>query len=90
MFCVTGLKILGRVGTHIFFLEEKYNFMHFEMPFKMHKILFFQEYLKKILGFTSKSRLGRVTLNTAIFLFGLNELIRPVSYIQVVARSVST
>ena len=25
VFRVTGLKILGRVGTHIFFLEKKYN-----------------------------------------------------------------
>ena len=32
VFQVTGLKILGRVGTHIFFLE-KYNFMHFERYF---------------------------------------------------------
>ena len=48
--------------------------MHFDgiVPFKMHKILFFPEKLKKILGFTSKFRLGRVTLNTDIFLFGLN------------------
>ena len=31
VFWVKGLKILGRVGTHIlFFLEKKYNFMHFE------------------------------------------------------------
>ena len=35
VFRVTGLKILGRVCTHIFFLiifflEKKYNFMHFE------------------------------------------------------------
>ena len=31
VFRVTGLKILGRVGTHIFFLI--YNFMHFEKHF---------------------------------------------------------
>ena len=33
VFGVTGLKILGRAGTHIFFilfLWKKYNFMHFE------------------------------------------------------------
>ena len=34
VFRVTGLKILGRVDTHkillIFFLEKKYNLMHFE------------------------------------------------------------
>ena len=34
VFRVTGLKILGRVGTHIFFLLEKfYDFMHFERRF---------------------------------------------------------
>ena len=45
-----------------------------EMPFKMHKIIFFffSENLKKILGFTSKFRYGQVTLNTGIFLFSLN------------------
>ena len=46
MFRVTGLKILGRVGTHKFFSTE--------MPFKMHKIIIcFQ---KKKLNFTSKFR----------------------------------
>ena len=30
VFQVTGLKILGRVGTHTFFFWKKYNFMHFE------------------------------------------------------------
>ena len=45
VFRVTGLKILSRVGTHIFvyfiFLENKYNFMHFErhFAFQMHKII---------------------------------------------------
>ena len=33
VFQVTGLKILDRVGTHIFFLEKIYNFMHFERHF---------------------------------------------------------
>ena len=35
MFLVMGLKILGRVGTHIIFndLGKKYNFMHFERHF---------------------------------------------------------
>ena len=53
VFRVTGLKILGRV-THIFdltnfFLDKKYNFMHFER----HKIIyFFPEKPEKILGFT--------------------------------------
>ena len=32
-FRVEGLKILGTVGTHIFFLEKIYNFMHFERHF---------------------------------------------------------
>ena len=41
VFPVLGLKILGWVGTHIFFTRKKYNFMHFEVPFKMHKIIFF-------------------------------------------------
>ena len=30
VFWVTGLKILGRVGTYLFFCWKKYNFMHFE------------------------------------------------------------
>ena len=47
-FQVTGLKILGRIGTH-FFLEKN-------IPFKMHKIIFFPENLKKILAFTSQFR----------------------------------
>ena len=57
---VTGLKILGRVGTHIFliisFSGKKYNFIHLIgiLPFKMHKIIFFPENLKKILRFIDK------------------------------------
>ena len=47
VFLVTGLKILGRVGTHIFFL---FFFLEKNIilcilkgiwPFKMHKIIFF-------------------------------------------------
>ena len=38
------------------------------------KLYFFPENLKKILGFTSKFRYGLVTLNTGVFLFGLNVL----------------
>ena len=40
VFRVTGLKILGREGKHIFFWK-KYDFMHFEgiSPFRMHKIV---------------------------------------------------
>ena len=30
VFRVTGMKRLGRVGTHIFFSGKIYNFMHFE------------------------------------------------------------
>ena len=38
VFQVMGMKILGRVGTHkffliIFFLEKNYDFMHFERHF---------------------------------------------------------
>ena len=37
LFLVTGLNILGRVGTHIIFLIiffwKKYNYMHFERHF---------------------------------------------------------
>ena len=69
MFRVTGLKSLGKVGTHILF--------NYKMPFKMHEIIFFPENVKKILGVTSQFRSGRVrgrvTLNTGILLFGLSE-----------------
>ena len=47
-FRVTGLKILDREGTYIFFVNffsgKKY-FMHFERhnAFQMHKIIFFFE-----------------------------------------------
>ena len=80
VFQFTGLKVLGRVGTHIFFSifssgKNINNFIHFERhfisPFKMHKIIFFPENLKKILGFTCKFRKSWVTLNAGIFLFGL-------------------
>ena len=63
VFQVTGLKNLGRVGTQIFYLIifflEKikfYAFLKGISPFKMHKIIFFPENLRKILGFTSKFR----------------------------------
>ena len=53
MFRVTGLKILGRVGTQFFFnyffSGKKYNFMHFEFCLsKCIKTFFFPENLKKI------------------------------------------
>ena len=58
MFRVTGMKILGSLGTHIFFWE-KYNFMHF--AFQHAKTYIFPENLKKnTLGFTSKFRQGRL------------------------------
>ena len=50
VFRVTDLKIIGRVGTHIFLFvfvflfQEKYNFKHFERQLclsKMHTIIFF-------------------------------------------------
>ena len=53
-FRVTGLKILGRVGTHIFLIIfflgniQFYAFLKAILPFKMHKIIFFPENLKKI------------------------------------------
>ena len=45
-----GLNILGRVGTHIFFSGKKNVILCILKgisPFKMHKILFFPENLKK-------------------------------------------
>ena len=43
--------------------------MHFEgeMPFKMHKYVFFLQKTWKIQGFTGKFWLSPVTLNTCIF-----------------------
>ena len=74
VFRVTGLKILGGVGTHIFF---NYLFSGKKImilcifkgisPFKMLKIIFFFENLKKFLGFTNTFRQGRVTQNSGIF-----------------------
>ena len=57
VFWVTGLKILGRLGTHIFFffffLEKEIILciLKGEMPFIMHKKKN-PENLKKSLGFT--------------------------------------
>ena len=63
VFRVTGLKILVRVGTQFFlnssfFLEKNIILCSLkgEMPFKMHKKIFFSENLKKFLGFNSKFR----------------------------------
>ena len=60
---VTGLKIVGRVGTHIFFyyfffLEK--NIILCILPFKMHKSYIFPENLKKV--YVSLGSLGRVGL----------------------------
>ena len=76
VFQVTSLKILGRIGSDTyffnnFFLQKKiYNFMHF----KMQKIIYFPENLKKILGFTTRVR---VTLNTGTFYFGPIKITQP-------------
>ena len=56
MFQVTILKILGKVGTHIFFNYSPPQksiilcILKGILPFKMHKIIFFPENLKKLLG----------------------------------------
>ena len=61
--------------TYVFklsFFWKKCNFMHFErrkyiLPFKMHQnYIVFTRKPEKILGFTSKFRLGWITLNTGI------------------------
>ena len=64
MFRVTGLNILGRVGTHIFFkyflfCNIKYNFKAFRLS-KCIRLcgFFFPENLKKILGSPVNLRLG--------------------------------
>ena len=75
MFRVRGLKILGRVGIHIFFFWKKTHIILCILKgillLKCIKLYyFFLESLKKILGFTSKIRKGQVTLNW-YFLFVL-------------------
>ena len=49
VFRVIGLKILGRIGT-ILFLMENYNFMHFERHFAFQSAYNFfpPENLKKV------------------------------------------
>ena len=75
VFLVTGLKILGRVGTHFFlffFLETNIilYILSFHFAFQnAWNYIFFPQNLKKYLGFTSKIRKGRVTLNTSIFFY---------------------
>ena len=53
---------------HTFFSEKKIFLCILKgiSPFKMHKIICFSENLKKNLGFTSKFRYDRVTLNAGI------------------------
>ena len=49
VFQVTGVKILGRVGTHIFFLEKIYIILCIlkgVTPFKKYTTLIFPENLK--------------------------------------------
>ena len=61
-----------------FFFWKKYIILCIlkgKLPFKMHKIIFFPENLKKILGFTSKFRQGRVTLNAGVFYLALPKLL---------------
>ena len=55
--------------TYVFFWEKNVFLCILKgiLPFKMHKII-----PEKNLGFTSKFRWGRVTLNTGIFLFGIS------------------
>ena len=69
-----GLKILGRVGTHFFIIIFSGKslilcIMKSEMPFKMHKIIFFSRNLKNNLGFISEFRQGRATLNKCVRVF---------------------
>ena len=66
-----------REGRYTFFFSGKNIFLCILkgiLPFKIHKIIFFPENLKKNLRFTSKLREGLVTLNTGTFLFGLIRL----------------
>ena len=64
VFWVTGLKILGRVGTHLFFLNIFFSGKNIVLrilkgflPFKMHKIIhLFLQKTGKNLGFSSKFR----------------------------------
>ena len=58
VFQVTGLKNLGRVGTHTFFSGKNKILCILKdiLPFKMHKFIFFPEKPEKNVGFTSKFR----------------------------------
>ena len=70
--CVLGnmSKTLGRVGKHLF--SGKYIILCILKgisSFKMHKIIYFSRKPEKILGFSSKFKKGRVTLNTGIIFY---------------------
>ena len=58
VFLVMGLKILGRVDTHIFSSRNKYNFMHFERHFAFQNAqnYIFSRKPEQFRGFTSKFR----------------------------------
>ena len=62
VFRAMGLKILGRIRTHIFvyffFLETNIILCILKgiLPFKMYKIIFFSRKPEKSLGFNSKFR----------------------------------
>ena len=69
VFQVKGLKISDRVGIHYYVNF----FFRLKCLLKCIKLFFFSRKPEKILCFTSKFRLGWVTLefNTGVFLFGL-------------------
>ena len=79
VFLVRGLKLGGRVCTHIFsnyFFSGKYIILCISKgisPFKMHKIIFFSKNLKKILDFTIVN-LGRARLSFTQ-VFGLIQIV---------------
>ena len=51
-----GLKVLGKVGTHIFFFMEKIQFYAFWKAFRLSKCIKLYIFFQKILGFTNKFR----------------------------------
>ena len=94
--CVSGNRSENfryRVGSHIFiyffFFWKNITLciLKGEMPFKMNKIVFFfQENWKTSLGFTSKIRYSRVTLNTGIFFIWPNQTTKPCIKLEVHIR----
>ena len=69
VFLVTGLKILGMVGTHFF---SKKNIVLCILkgisPFKMHKIIFFSENLKKFYV-SPEIKVGPGYAKTQVFIY---------------------